>query len=177
MSDIKFEQRYKGTIEDEWIILLSERDFLRSLFINEDRMPAPLNIERMIVNVKNKDLNETSEARLVPEYVFKRTLELKKLLLPIKTGLKFTLLTFLLSTSLATKRIIDFHQLNKSQFDSLTDLIKDKYFSGLVPAGESVGVIAAQSIGEPATQMTLNTFHLRFLKTCFLIKNLTILFL
>ena len=28
-----------------------------------------------------------------------------------------------------------------------------------VCAGEMAGVIAAQSIGEPATQMTLNTFH------------------
>lgn len=27
-------------------------------------------------------------------------------------------------------------------------------------AGENVGTIAAQSIGEPSTQMTLNTFHL-----------------
>ena len=25
--------------------------------------------------------------------------------------------------------------------------------------GEAVGVLAAQSLGEPATQMTLNTFH------------------
>lgn len=29
-----------------------------------------------------------------------------------------------------------------------------------VDAGEPVGVIAAQSLGEPSTQMTLNTFHL-----------------
>jgi len=28
-----------------------------------------------------------------------------------------------------------------------------------VPAGEPVGILAAQSIGEPSTQMTLNTFH------------------
>ena len=27
-------------------------------------------------------------------------------------------------------------------------------------AGEAVGVVAGQSIGEPSTQMTLNTFHL-----------------
>ena len=26
-------------------------------------------------------------------------------------------------------------------------------------AGESIGTVAAQSIGEPTTQMTLNTFH------------------
>jgi DNA-directed RNA polymerase I subunit RPA1 len=30
----------------------------------------------------------------------------------------------------------------------------------LVAAGEGVGVIAGQSIGEPSTQMTLNTFHM-----------------
>ncbi|TVP45891.1 MAG: DNA-directed RNA polymerase subunit beta', partial [Mongoliibacter sp.] len=30
---------------------------------------------------------------------------------------------------------------------------------GMVQAGESVGVIAAQSIGEPGTQLTLRTFH------------------
>ena len=28
-----------------------------------------------------------------------------------------------------------------------------------VQAGEAVGVIAAQSIGEPGTQLTLRTFH------------------
>ncbi len=31
---------------------------------------------------------------------------------------------------------------------------------GMVPIGESVGVIAAQSIGEPGTQLTLRTFHI-----------------
>ena len=30
----------------------------------------------------------------------------------------------------------------------------------LIPPGEPVGVVAGQSIGEPSTQMTLNTFHL-----------------
>ena len=35
-----------------------------------------------------------------------------------------------------------------------------KYMRSLAEPGDSVGVIAGQSIGEPATQMTLNTFHL-----------------
>jgi DNA-directed RNA polymerase I subunit RPA1 len=34
-----------------------------------------------------------------------------------------------------------------------------KSWKSLVEPGEPVGVIAAQSIGEPSTQMTLNTFH------------------
>jgi DNA-directed RNA polymerase I subunit RPA1 len=35
-----------------------------------------------------------------------------------------------------------------------------RYMRSLVAAGEGVGVIAGQSIGEPSTQMTLNTFHM-----------------
>eukprot|EP01083_Nonionella_stella_P050855 135148_1 len=35
-----------------------------------------------------------------------------------------------------------------------------KYLTSLIHPGESVGVVAAQSVGEPSTQMTLNTFHL-----------------
>ena len=35
-----------------------------------------------------------------------------------------------------------------------------KYVSALYQPGEAVGLLAAQSVGEPSTQMTLNTFHL-----------------
>ncbi|KAA8493983.1 DNA-directed RNA polymerase I subunit rpa1 [Porphyridium purpureum] len=34
-----------------------------------------------------------------------------------------------------------------------------RYQQSLMQPGEAVGVVAAQSIGEPSTQMTLNTFH------------------
>ena len=34
-----------------------------------------------------------------------------------------------------------------------------RYMRSLVEPGESVGLLAAQSVGEPSTQMTLNTFH------------------
>jgi DNA-directed RNA polymerase I subunit RPA1 len=47
-------------------------------------------------------------------------------------------------------------QIKKSKFKMLMDL---KYMHSLVEPGESVGLLAAQSIGEPSTQMTLNTFH------------------
>lgn len=33
------------------------------------------------------------------------------------------------------------------------------YISSMVQPGEAVGVVTAQSIGEPGTQMTLRTFH------------------
>jgi DNA-directed RNA polymerase I subunit RPA1 len=42
----------------------------------------------------------------------------------------------------------------------LRRLVALKYLRSLMSPGEAVGVIAAQSIGEPSTQLTLNTFHL-----------------
>ncbi|KAK5464617.1 hypothetical protein LTS15_001179 [Exophiala xenobiotica] len=46
---------------------------------------------------------------------------------------------------------------SKKTFQSIMDL---KYMRSIVEPGEAVGVVAAQSVGEPSTQMTLNTFHL-----------------
>lgn len=47
--------------------------------------------------------------------------------------------------------------LSKKTFNTMLDL---KYLKSLIEPGEAVGVVAGQSIGEPSTQMTLNTFHL-----------------
>lgn len=43
--------------------------------------------------------------------------------------------------------------------ESLRQLLQYKFQRALCDPGEAVGLLAAQSIGEPSTQMTLNTFH------------------
>ncbi|CAK9436049.1 uncharacterized protein LODBEIA_P06070 [Lodderomyces beijingensis] len=48
------------------------------------------------------------------------------------------------------------HKLTEKKFRALMQL---KYMRSLVNPGEAVGIVASQSIGEPSTQMTLNTFH------------------
>lgn len=47
--------------------------------------------------------------------------------------------------------------LNRKNAETLFAL---KYQRSLVEPGEAVGIVAGQSVGEPSTQMTLNTFHL-----------------
>ena len=44
--------------------------------------------------------------------------------------------------------------------NAVTILLNMKYLKSVVDPGEAVGIVAGQSIGEPSTQMTLNTFHL-----------------
>lgn len=50
--------------------------------------------------------------------------------------------------------------LTKTAFDWLSEQIVVKHMKSWVAPGEMAGIIAAQSLGEPTTQMTLNTFHL-----------------
>lgn len=49
---------------------------------------------------------------------------------------------------------------NTTTIKKLQLLVWTKYMRSLACPGEAVGCVAAQSVGEPSTQMTLNTFHL-----------------
>ena len=64
-----------------------------------------------------------------------------------------------LRSRLAFKRLVLETVLNKNAFAFVVGEVEARFAKAAVNPGESVGVLAAQSIGEPATQMTLNTFH------------------
>jgi len=55
--------------------------------------------------------------------------------------------------------IAEVYNLSKTHTDKLADIIKTKYDSLIVEPGEAVGIVAAQSLGEPGTQLTLRTKH------------------
>jgi len=48
-------------------------------------------------------------------------------------------------------------KVNKAKVKKILEMVYKEYTDSLIEAGESVGIIAAESIGEPGTQMTLNT--------------------
>ena len=48
-------------------------------------------------------------------------------------------------------------KITQKEFENIVYM---KYFESMITPGDAVGAIAAQSFGEPSTQMTLNTFHL-----------------
>jgi len=61
--------------------------------------------------------------------------------------------------NLAAKRVLKEHKLTPAGFDWVIGEIESRFKMALAPPGDGIGTVAAQSIGEPATQMTLNTFH------------------
>ena len=66
----------------------------------------------------------------------------------------------LLHTELSSKVVLCRHRLNVVSLDYVVGEIEIRFMAALAAPGEMIGTIAAQSCGEPATQMTLNTFHL-----------------
>tara|TARA_Y100000768_G_C23989935_1_gene691691 strand:- start:3020 stop:7537 length:4518 start_codon:yes stop_codon:yes gene_type:complete len=60
---------------------------------------------------------------------------------------------------LSPKELLMVKRFNRKALNILIETILLSYKSSIIAPGEMVGMIGAQSIGEPTTQMTLNTFH------------------
>ena len=50
-------------------------------------------------------------------------------------------------------------KLTKAEIKKALDRLENEYKDAYISPGEAIGVITAESFGEPGTQMTLNTFH------------------
>ncbi|KAL7501391.1 hypothetical protein ACHAWT_010670 [Skeletonema menzelii] len=70
-----------------------------------------------------------------------------------------TLYRILIRSYLASKRVLKEYRLSEAALNWVLGEIETRFHHAKVSPGEMAGVLAAQSIGEPATQMTLNTFH------------------
>lgn len=51
------------------------------------------------------------------------------------------------------------NDLTEDELNQVIDKVEESYLRSFVQAGEAVGTVAAQSVGEPGTQMTMRTFH------------------
>lgn len=60
---------------------------------------------------------------------------------------------------LAPKRCIKEYKLNKTKLNIIADEIIQSFKKSVVQAGEMVGIVSAQSLGEPLTQMVISSFH------------------
>ena len=73
-------------------------------------------------------------------------------------SLKF-ILEVALHEYLAPNKCIFNYGMNKEDLANIWKEIKNSFIKGIAEPGEMVGILAAQSIGEPTTQLNLNTKH------------------
>jgi len=133
--------------------LIADRDLLFNKTFRHkksDTLQAPVNIQRMIGKYANPYSTKTD---LTPQYV---AAAITRFVKEFPNNRNFHIL---LRFYLAPKKSIVIHRFSQAIFDELMRDIRFRYIQSQVHAGEMVGALAAQSIGEPTTQLTLNTFH------------------
>lgn len=148
---------------------ISIRTGLNQILLNKKFM-LPINYFRIMSN-KTK----TGNGKLTVEYILKRIDEIlsssntflmcmnknelvnPKSIKNIDQNIAKTLFKFSLHEHLAPKICLYDRKLSKEQFDIICNDIINSYNNHVVSVGEMIGTIAAQSLGEPLTQMTLNS--------------------
>jgi DNA-directed RNA polymerase II subunit RPB1 len=135
--------------------ILKDRDMLVDSvfrFARKDSILAPVHLQRLIDRYRNPYSTKTN---LTPAYVAEELTKLVREPSIAPNRLFATLVRFYL----APRRSILDHRFTKEIFDEVLREIRFRYLKSCVHPGEMVGALAAQSIGEPTTQLTLNTFH------------------
>lgn len=158
-------------MEEEFKQLTEDRFMLRREIFPDGNPghPLPVNIRRIIQNSQQRfDVDPRIPSDLEPRYIFEKRTELcNKLIVvrgddPISQTAQYNatiLFNILIRSHLATRRVIEEYHLNQAAFDWVVGEIDLIFNRAVCDPAEMVGTLAAQSIGEPATQMTLNTFH------------------
>ena len=80
-------------------------------------------------------------------------------MIPDKYEKKIEAADLLPKTKDQLRTFLDGKEIADAQFKEILDRVVKEYLSTRIEPCEAVGVIAAQSIGEPGTQMTMRTFH------------------
>lgn len=157
---VKFEKRYEEHHRD----VLSDREHVIVKMFSgrfESTVLYPVSLHRILTNVQNTYNKYGCDIPhdLDPKYVMDCLENLCNDLVITKSCPGNKLFQILLRAYLTPKRIIFNHKLSKTAFDVVVQQIKYKFYESHVHPSEMVGVIAAQSLGEPSTQLVLNTFH------------------
>ena len=127
---------------------------------HDQKIHVPIAFQNLIVNIRNQ--NKITQDSIVDITPFEAITmiednfeKMKKYYYCIPSDLMEVLYFY----NLTPKDLLITHRFNKKMLAYLLDIIYLTYKKAIVSPGEMVGMIAAQSIGEPTTQMTLNTFH------------------
>lgn len=179
LKNVKFSENDN---DEYYNMIIRVRNKLRKLYIKStldfkglnNEFVSPINIDRIIENHLN--MKYTDEL-VEPYYVLdKIDLILKNNITRIipmteeemnnKNSNKYkdditvkTLFYYILLDSLSPKVCIYKHKFTKNQFESIINKIVYEYNFSIIDIGEMVGILSAQCLSEPATQMTISKFH------------------
>ena len=158
-------------LDEEFAQLESDRQLLRNEIFQTDMVDTylPLNISRLVLNAQQIfHIDPRKPSDLSPFEIvdgLRRTLDKLTVVRgndPISRAMQenATLLFKIhVRSYLCSKQTIEVHHITREAWEWILGEIEGQFARSVAQPGEMCGTLAAQSIGEPATQMTLNTFH------------------
>lgn len=168
VDEMMKDAEYANLLKAEYEEMMLHRETLRTRFyknvelIGDIGTYVSVNPQRLIQSTLAKfHVEKFQLSDLTPQYVIEKFDEAMKSItqyLPEKDE-SIKLQRIIMKSYLASKRVIEEYRMNKYMFDYVLEMIHMKMMNSIVTPGETVGVIAAQTLGEGTTQLTLNTFH------------------
>ena len=120
----------------------------------------PVHFKRIIGNISNQlNYQKNSLVNITPLECYRLLDDNYKTLDRLHFGQPTELFKVAYNFFLSPKHLLSVHRFNRKGLEMLCAKINTVYMNSLCNPGDMVGMIAGQSIGEPTTQMTLNTFH------------------
>ena len=173
ISDCRERAEIQHVLDDEISQLQEDRRMLRVIMANreagresDDSSYAPGNIKRLIRNaLQHFSIEKHSVSNLHPEDVISMVKESVSRLvvvpgtddLSVEAQANATLLySILIRSFLSSKRVLKEYRFSVEALKWVLEEAEERFHTAKVSPGETAGVLAAQSVGEPATQMTLN---------------------
>uniref|UniRef100_A0A6C0HAE7 DNA-directed RNA polymerase n=1 Tax=viral metagenome TaxID=1070528 RepID=A0A6C0HAE7_9ZZZZ len=143
--------------------MIEQRDeIIKKIFKNkgDSVVSTPVAFAHLINNVQGQQqINANSIVDITPLEAFEMIENTYSKLEKIRCAPPTLLFKTLFYFNLSPKELLVVKRFNRAALTILLEDILVNYKRAIVAPGEMVGMIAAQSIGEPTTQMTLNTFH------------------
>jgi DNA-directed RNA polymerase beta' subunit len=151
--------------KEHFKLLIADKNFLITK-VNKNRKnsiinyPIPFNriIKTCIKRRESSNIKATL-TDLTPDYILDKIDEIIENLYikDIEQGMIY--FHILLRVYLSPKKLIIEYNFSKSMFDWIVSQIYEYFKEAIAQPSEMVGIIAAQTIGEMGTQMTLDSFH------------------
>ena len=164
------DRSWKDAMQSHFEALVKDREFLiQKVFRGQqnNKISYAIPFTRLLQNIHNrtKDMGlDTLPSNITPQYILTQIDNLINELYIInkKQGIRF--LHILIRAHLSPKPLLTKYHIQRETFDWLCNEIRRYFKEAIAPPGEMVGIIAAQSLGEPATQLSaLKSTHIRVL--------------
>ncbi|CAK0767839.1 hypothetical protein CVIRNUC_003501 [Coccomyxa viridis] len=180
-KELRADKDLEELLDDEFDRIYAGRDILRNEIFKYPVTPIslssvqenvvstylPVNMKRLIENAVHKFRAQRPLTDLSPRYVIE---EVERLVADITAvpgdaseylqdvvSDNFVLPRIVIRLHLACKRVLTEYRLTRDMFDYVVLSVRTRYLTSAAPPGDMVGIIAAQSLGQPTTQMVLNS--------------------